>query len=116
MIKILCGGRFNFPHPGHKYFLKQAKAHGDYLIVVIAHDSHNIKKSEIIEMERRKVGVEKLGIADEVVIGDSRDFFKVVEKFRPQIVALGWDQKLPFDEVKLEDLGIKIVRINNLEK
>ncbi len=114
MIKVLCGGRFNFPHSGHEYFLKKAKAYGDYLIVVIAHDSHNIKKSEIVEMEKRKENMEKLKIADEVVIGDSENFFKVVEKYRPQVIALGWDQKLPFDEKRLENLGIRIVKVDRL--
>ncbi len=116
MIKVLCGGRFNFPHEGHVHFLKKAKAYGDYLIVVIAHDTHNIKKSEIVEMDKRKQNIQKLGLANEVVIGDSKDFFKVVEKHRPQIIALGWDQKLPFEEKRLEKLGIKIVKIDRVEK
>ncbi len=115
MIKVLCGGRFNFLHEGHEYFLKKAKSHGDYLIVVIAHDVHNIKKSETIEMEKRKENIEKLKIADEVVIGDSDDFFKVVEKYKPQVIALGWDQRLPFDENKIKNLGIKVVSIGRLD-
>ena len=116
MIKVLCGGRFNFPHKGHEYFLREAKKHGDYLIVVIAHDVHNIKKSEIVDMEKRKQNLEKLKIADEVVIGDSQDFFKVVEKYQPQIIALGWDQKLPFPESKLEGFDIRVVKTDKLEK
>ena len=80
MARVLCGGRFNFPHRGHEYFLKEAKACGDYLIVVIAHDAHNLKKNEKKKMEERKGFVEKFGIADKVVIGDQKNFFKVVEK------------------------------------
>lgn len=115
MIKVLCGGRFNFPHKGHEYFLREAKSYGDYLIVVIAHDSHNLKNQGKVEMNRRKESIEKLNIADEVVIGDSEDFFKVVEKYKPNVIALGWDQKLPFDEKKMENLGIKVVRIGRLD-
>src|SRR3989338_1369707 len=116
MIKVLCGGRFNFPHKGHEYFLREAKKHGDYLIVVIAHDAHNIKKSEIVEMQERKDNLEKLKIVDEVVIGDPEDFFKVVEKHRPQVIALGWDQKLPFPESRFDGVGVKVVKIGKLEK
>lgn len=115
MVTVMCGGRFNFPHKGHEYFLQKAKSYGDYLIVVIAHDSHNLKKQEKVEMEKRKKNIEKLGIADEVVVGDSEDFFKVVEKYKPQVIALGWDQKLPFDENRMESLGIKVVRIGRLD-
>ncbi len=114
MIKVLCGGRFNFLHKGHEYFLKKSKEHGDYLIVVIAHDSHNLKKEERKQMEQRKRQIEDLGIADMVLIGDPEDFFKVVVKEKPQVIALGWDQKLPFPESKLK--GIKVVNIERLEK
>ncbi len=114
MIKVLCGGRFNFPHQGHEYFLKKAKSYGDYLVVVVAHDSHNLKKADRTEMAARKENIEKLGIANEVVVGDREDFFKVVEKYRPQVIALGWDQKLPFPESRLERVGIKVVKIGRL--
>src|SRR3989338_3515089 len=116
MIKVLCGGRFNFPHKGHEYFLKEAKSHGDYLIVVIAHDDHNLKRENRKQMEERKNQVESFGIADEVVIGGQKDFFTVVEKYKPQIIALGWDQKLPFLEDKLSKIGIKVVKIGKLEE
>ncbi|MBI4163264.1 MAG: adenylyltransferase/cytidyltransferase family protein [Candidatus Aenigmarchaeota archaeon] len=111
MIKVLCGGRFNFLHSGHEYFLKKAKDHGDYLVVVIAHDAHNLKREEKKEMEQRKKQIESLGIADTVLIGDPEDFFKVVVKEKPQVIALGWDQRLPFAEDKTKQFGIKIVRI-----
>ena len=116
MIKVLCGGRFNFPHLGHEYFLKKAKSYGDYLIVVIANDSHNTKYAERTDAAKRKEYIENLGMADEVVVGDKEDFFKVVEKYKPQIIALGWDQKLPFEQNKLEDLGIRIVIIGKSEE
>ncbi len=115
MIKVLCGGRFNFLHEGHEYFLRKSKECGDYLIVVIAHDAHNLKRETRKEMEQRKQQIERLGTADKVLIGDSEDFFKVVLKEKPQVIALGWDQSLPFAEDKLKQLGIKVVRIEKVE-
>lgn len=114
MIKVLCGGRFNFLHPGHRYFLKKARDLGDYLVVVIAHDVHNLKRNERKQMEERKKQIENLGIADNVLIGDQKDFFNVVLEEKPKIIALGWDQKLPFPESKLDELKIKIVKIDKI--
>jgi len=109
--KVLAGGVFNIIHPGHVFFLKKAKALGDYLVVVIAHDktAARTKKYKIVDQDTRKKNVEKLGIADKVVIGDERDFLKVVREERPDAIALGYDQRT--DEQKLAELlegeGIK---------
>ena len=111
-VTVLCGGRFNFPHKGHEHFLRKAKSFGNYLIVIIAHDEHNKKKPNSVDAGKRKVNIKKLGIANKVVIGDPKDFYKVVKKYRPQVIALGWDQKLPFAKNKLK--GIKVVKIGRL--
>jgi len=111
---VMAGGCFNKIHSGHYFFLREAKKLGDYLIVVITHDVHN-KKSSTKPQEERKKSVEKMGIADEVVIGDEKDFMKVVHRHKPAVVAIGYDQNMPF----LEDVkksGTKVVRIKKLEK
>jgi FAD synthetase len=110
MKKVLAGGRFNKFHIGHEYFLKKAKSFGDHLVVIIANDVHN-KKGKISAAER-KSNIEKLSIADNVRIGYSDSFVKSVEEERPDIIALGYDQKLPEDTVYFADKKkIKIVRI-----
>ncbi|MFH0948925.1 MAG: adenylyltransferase/cytidyltransferase family protein [Candidatus Aenigmatarchaeota archaeon] len=90
---VLTGGTFNRLHPGHTYLLKKAKALG-YLVVVLAHDRHN-KKSNAIPAIQRKKNLEKLGIADKIVIGNNEDYSKVVKRFKPDIIILGYDQSLP---------------------
>jgi FAD synthetase len=115
--KVLAGGVFNVVHPGHGFFLKKAKALGDVLVVVIANDktAERTKKYKITGQETRKRNVEALGIADKVVIGDERDFLKVVREEKPDAIALGYDQKT--DEGKLaallkeEGMKCEIVRI-----
>jgi len=117
MKKVLVGGVFNIAHDGHAFFLKKAKELGDYLIVVIAHDetAQRTKKYKIASQEERKKNVEKLRIADKVVIGDERDFMKVVREEKPDVIALGHDQQMKEDELKwmLAQGGIRcsIVRI-----
>jgi FAD synthetase len=41
-LKVIVFGTFDYLHPGHKSFLKQAKKLGDFLTVVVACD-HTIK-------------------------------------------------------------------------
>jgi FAD synthetase len=108
--KVLVGGVFNVVHPGHVFFLKKAKQLGDYLIVVIANDktAARTKKYEVNDQETRKRNIEKLGIADKVVIGNESDFMKVVREERPDVIALGYDQKMDEKELKWMLAGSKI--------
>jgi len=107
---ILTGGKFNKIHPGHIWLLKKAKKLG-YLIVVLAHDSHN-RRSYAMPASKRKKVVDALGIADKVVIGDKKRFVKVVQKFRPDVIVLGHDQKMPDKETEeyVKEKKIKVVK------
>ena len=108
-MKVLAGGCFNKIHPGHIYFLKKAKSFG-YLTVVIANDINN-KKIYAIPAKKRKHLLRSLGIADKIITGHPTDFMKTVKKVRPDIIVLGYDQKL--DKGLKEKLSkrIKIKRI-----
>ena len=113
-IKVLAGGCFNKIHPGHLYFLIKAKALGDYLVVVLAHDRNN-KKPYAIPAKERKKKLHELRIADKIIIGHPTDFLETVKKVKPDIIALGYDQKLDKEmRKKIKKLKIKIVRINKL--
>lgn len=112
-VKIICGGGFNRLHIGHEFFLKGARKLGDELVVMISHDNLNKKKlgKEAILASQRKKAVENLGIADKVLIGDPKDRMKIVREEKPDVIALGYDQKMP----ELENVkGIKIVRIGKM--
>jgi FAD synthetase len=106
--KVLVGGSFNAIHPGHVYFLKEAKKLGDELVVVLTHDKNN-KKPYAISARGRKKLLKFLNIADKILVGDFRDKTKVIKKIRPDIIALGYDQKLPEGLV-----GFKVARIKKL--
>ena len=108
--KVLAGGCFNLIHPGHIYFLKEAKKLGDVLVVVLSHDKNNNKPYAILA-EKRKNMLEFLDIADEVVIGDAYDKIKIVRGIKPDIIVLGYDQKLP--EGLLEFRHINIGKLEN---
>ena len=121
-IKVMCGGCFNRIHKGHVYFLKKAKSLGDELIISLAHDNINKRKygKAALSGRIRKRNLEKLKIADKILLGDPKDRMKVVLKERPDIIALGHDQKMP----ELRNLRnierkirkkIKIVRIDEYD-
>ena len=116
MKKVLAGGCFNSVHPGHMHFLRKAKEKGDFLVVVLANDEHNCKPYARPAAER-KLSVEKLGIADRVVIGSAVDFSKVVEDEKPDVIALGYDQELlGKTREAAKKIGARIVRIRRLGK
>ncbi len=107
---VLTGGKFNRIHPGHTWLLKKAKKLG-YLVVVIANDTHN-KRRYAVSAAVRKRNLQKLKIADKVVIGDPKRFSKVVNQFHPDVIVLGYDQKLPDKETKetVRKMKIKIIK------
>ena len=118
MKKVMAFGTFDLLHAGHLHYLNEAKKQGDYLVVVITTDE-NVKKSKgkfpVNNQEQRKELVESLKMVDEAVVGDEKDYCKVVEKIRPAIIALGYDQAEKKDAVqeKLRKRGfdVEVVRI-----
>lgn len=90
---VLTGGKFNKIHPGHKWLLKKAKKLG-YLVVVLAHDKHN-KKPYALPAKQRKKNLEKLKIANKVIVGSPVSFVSTVKKVKPDVIVLGYDQSLP---------------------
>jgi FAD synthetase len=119
--RVMATGTFDIIHPGHLAYLKKAKELGDELIVVIARDS-NVKhkpKPFIPEHQRLEV-IKAIKWVDKVVLGDKKDIFKPVMEFRPDIIALGYDQHFNEEELekKLRERGIqaKVVRITHREE
>ncbi len=94
MVKVLVGGCFDILHVGHIRFLRAAKSLGDELVVVVAHDDTvSRKKGRIIMSCRERAEIiNSIRYVDKAVCGDPRDFFKVVEREEPDIIAIGYDQ------------------------
>ncbi len=117
MKRVMAFGTFGVIHPGHIYYLTQAKKLGDYLIVVVARDK-NVKRIKgrcpIPEGQRLKV-VKALKPVDEAVLGYEDDMLRIIEEKKPDILVLGPDQDI--DEKKLKKdltkrgLHLKIVRV-----
>jgi glycerol-3-phosphate cytidylyltransferase-like family protein len=77
---------------------------------VLSNDAHN-RKPNAVPAKQRKKWVEALGIADKVVIGDARSFAETMRRENPDILVLGYDQKLPDPETEkaVKDMGVSVV-------
>lgn len=107
---IMVFGTFDMVHEGHEAFFKQARslAEKPHLIVSIARDSavRRIKKSfpHFTEKERlQRVSAHPL--VDEALLGDEKDYIAHIQKIRPDIIALGYDQEGEYVEHLERDLN-----------
>lgn len=113
MKTVLAFGTFDILHPGHLSYLTQAKSLGDKLVVIVATDN-NVKKIKgelpLNNQAQRRELVAALDIVDDAIIGFEDDMIKSVEKVRPQIIAMGYDQKPSDEELekKFAERGIKV--------
>ncbi len=117
---VLAGGVFDIIHPGHIYTLNAAKALGDVLVVVVATDntSEKMKKRRPLHtQEQRQELVNSLSMVDLCLVGQEDDIFKTVNRVRPQIIALGYDQvhqeKFITDGCKRIELEAKVARLQS---
>lgn len=99
----MCFGTFDRLHLGHLAYLKQAKANGDHLIVIVARDK-NVKKikghlPKQTEKTRLK-NIQEIDFVDQAILGQLKDRFKVVKKYQPDMICLGYDQRVDMDKLK----------------
>ncbi len=91
-------GSFDGLHDGHRAMLKEAKALGDFLIVVVAQDhiiQHLKGRLPSKNFVERFEHLQKADGVDQVVIGDAEvSVWNVVKKHQPHIIAIGHDQQL----------------------
>jgi FAD synthetase len=119
---VLTSGVFDLLHLGHVRFLEEAKKTGGKnaeLIVIVARDSTVEKrkgKKPIIPESQRRALVESLKVVDEAILGYEKfNIGKVIDKIKPDVIALGYDQdgmeKTVKEYVEKKRLKIKIVKV-----
>jgi FAD synthetase len=126
-VIVLASGVFDLLHLGHVKFLEEAKHAGGKntkLVVIIARDNtiERIKgKKPIIPENQRRALVESLKVVDIAILGlETLDIKQVITKIKPNIIALGYDQKQMINDVETylkthNNLSIKIVKIGKFE-
>lgn len=120
MKLVMCAGTFDTIHPGHLFYLSEAKKHGNKLIVVVARDdtSESFKGKKPFHNEKKRLeSVRMLEIVDEAVLGHHGDIFKIIEEVRPDVICLGYDQKVQKqqleDELQKRNIRADVVRIES---
>jgi len=123
--KIMVFGTFDGLHQGHLNFFKQARklALKPFLIVSVARDKNVkiIKKNFPIFKEKKRITlVKKSNLVDQVVLAGLNNHLPHILKIRPDIIALGYDQKNYVRNLKkdLQNKGliVKIIRLKDYKK
>ncbi len=120
--RVLAAGKFDILHLGHIAYLRQARelaGKDGQLIVVVAKDSTILRERgapPVFPEEQRRRIIEALKMVDIAVVGyENADKTKVIMDFRPDIIALGYDQQVDVEELssRLRQLGLntEIVRL-----
>ena len=122
MTKVLASGVFDLLHYGHIRFLEEAKRHGglDARLVVIVATDETVRKNKgrdpVIPENQRRALVESLKVVDEAILGyKDMDLESVLDRAKPDIVAVGHDQKEIMEQVlTLKDrkgLRLRVVQV-----
>lgn len=122
--RVLAFGAFDLLHPGHLFYLKKAKKLGDKLVVVVARDK-NIefdKGQRAVKSENERLQIVRaLKPVDKALLGyKQKSRIKVIKKIKPDVIALGHDQKISKQKIKQylkkEGLKAKIVRLPSFKR
>ncbi len=120
MKLVMCAGTFDTIHPGHLYYLSEAKKYGNKLIVVVARDetSEKFKGKKPLHNEKERLErIRTLEIVDEAVLGKQGNIFNIIEEIKPDVICLGYDHKVQKqeleDELKKRGIKAEVIRISS---
>ena len=120
MVRVMATGVFDLLHPGHLFFLEEAKKLGDELVVVVARDAtaKRLKHDPFVPETLRRQMVQALKPVDRAILGSPTDIYQTVVDVRPDIIALGYDQIFDEREVEAEcarrGVPVRVVRLPEL--
>lgn len=119
MGTVMVFGSFDVLHDGHRSLFRQARAFGNRLIVIVARDATytRLRGYSSVHSERERLAaVCEESLVDEAHLGESGDVYRVLSRFRPDVVALGYDQEVFIAGLrqKLDGFGLRKTRIVRL--
>lgn len=102
---VMVFGVFDFLHDGHRHFLREAKKLGGRLVAVVASETAVLKlkgRMPRLSLGERTENLSKENVADRIISGDSEPgSWRVIFREKPDIVALGYDQRDLEKELRL---------------
>jgi FAD synthetase len=115
-MRVLIFGTFDYLHPGHRFVLGEAMKRGE-THVVIARDKNveHIKGKLPKQNEKERLMVLQHTFPDvHARLGDTDDFLSPVRAIKPDLILLGYDQKLP-PGLSETDLPCPVERLPSFE-
>lgn len=115
---VMCFGTFDIFHPGHIFYLTETAKLAKKMTIVIARDTRvtSLKwRSAEDDEETRRKNVEQAFPDAQVILWDEHDIFAPLRTYSPDILAFGYDQRVP--EAKIHELfpTLQMRRIGGFE-
>src|SRR5687767_8290289 len=117
MTRVFAAGTFDGFHEGHRDYLRQARAQGDELVVLVARDStvERIKGRRPRQSEEERLkDVQQEPLVDRAVLGsEGGKKFDILLELRPDVIVLGYDQPTKEEDLRifLDGNGLSSTRI-----
>lgn len=116
--QVMCFGTFDIFHPGHVFYLSEAEKYAKKMTIIIARD-HRVssgKWRDPIHSETERLNnVQKSFPEATVLLGNETDIFAPIREIQPDILAFGYDQRVPEDKIHELFPNIEIRRISGYE-
>jgi cytidyltransferase-like protein len=117
---VFIGGGFEVIHGGHLYTISKAKSLGDILVAAVARDRtirERKKREPILDENQRVALLSSLRQVDAAILGVEGNIYDTLEKVKPDVVALGYDQYHMESEIeeegKARGIRLKVVRLDS---
>lgn len=111
-MRVLLFGTFDHFHPGHVFLLREAQERGEVTVVVARDVNVERIKGRLPRQNEgeRRAAAEKACPGVTVILGDLEDFLAPIRSICPDLIILGYDQKLP-PGVSEADLQVPVERL-----
>lgn len=111
--EVMVFGTFDRLHPGHEFVLRRALERG-HVTVIVARASNvvRIKGRPPTESDAVRLrALRKRFTEATILLGDPIDFLRPVREHPPEVILLGYDQKLPPGITEADLAPAKIERL-----
>ena len=92
---VMVFGTFDYLHAGHENLFMQANELGSEIIAILARDKtvKTIKGEFPDHNEKERLeNLKATGWANKAILGHPKDKTRVIKDYRPNVIALGYDQ------------------------
>lgn len=94
---VMVFGTFDLLHPGHLFLIREAQKLGHVTVVVArAKNVEKIKGRTPVEDDTTRIAAIQKEFPDAtVILGSKTDFLEPIRTHKPDLLLLGYDQRLP---------------------